>query len=87
VEWKRIEAAGLVGSILFAVVLAGWGVSFLWGPIADRFDRTRALAATILVYALFTGLAAFATNVWHKARQHHRALIQPWLASALVALW
>src|SRR5438067_2306719 len=55
---------GFVGSILFAVFLAGWGFSFLWGPIADRFGRTRALAATILVYALFTGAAAFATNVW-----------------------
>jgi MFS family permease len=58
---------GFVGSILFAVFLAGWGFSFLWGPIADRFGRTRALAATILVYALFTGAAAFATNVWELA--------------------
>jgi len=55
---------GFVGSVMFAVFLAGWGFSFLWGPIADRFGRTRALAATILVYALFTGAAAFATNVW-----------------------
>jgi MFS family permease len=53
-----------VGSILFATFLAGWGFSFIWGPIADRFGRTRALAATILVYALFTGAAAFAQNVW-----------------------
>ena len=55
---------GFAGSVLFAVFLAGWGFSFLWGPIADRFGRTRALAATILVYAVFTGLAAFSTNVW-----------------------
>ncbi|MEO7084861.1 MAG: MFS transporter [Gemmatimonadaceae bacterium] len=55
---------GFVGSVLFAVFLAGWGFSFLWGPIADRFGRTRALAATILVYALFTGAAAFSQNVW-----------------------
>src|SRR5438477_6556728 len=55
---------GYVGSLLFAVFLAGWGFSFLWGPIADRFGRTRALAATILVYSLFTGLAAFSTTVW-----------------------
>lgn len=53
-----------VGSILFAVFLAGWGCSFIWGPIADRFGRTRSLAATILIYALFTGAAAFSTNVW-----------------------
>ena len=55
---------GYVGSILFAVFLAGWGCSFVWGPLADRFGRTRALAATIMVYAVFTGLAAFSTNVW-----------------------
>jgi MFS family permease len=53
-----------VGSLLFALFLVGWGFSFLWGPIADRFGRTRSLAATILVYALFTGLSAFATTVW-----------------------
>ena len=53
-----------VGSLLFALFLVGWGCSFVWGPIADRFGRARALAATILVYALFTGLAAFATTVW-----------------------
>ena len=55
---------GFAGSVLFAVFLAGWGFSFIWGPIADHFGRTRALAATILVYALFTGAAAFSQNVW-----------------------
>ena len=55
---------GFAGSVLFAVFLAGWGCAFLWGPIADRFGRTRALAATILMYAVFTGLAAFSQNVW-----------------------
>src|SRR6476646_3112348 len=55
---------GFIGSILFAAFLAGWGSSLVWGPVEDRFGRTRALAATILVYAVFTGLAAFSTNVW-----------------------
>jgi MFS family permease len=55
---------GYAGSILFALFLCGWGFSFIWGPIADRFGRTRALAATILVYAVFTGAAAFSTTVW-----------------------
>ena len=58
---------GFVGSVLFAVFLVGWGFSFLWGPIADRFGRTRALAATIVMYSVFTGLAAFSTNVWQLA--------------------
>ncbi|MBV9945755.1 MAG: MFS transporter [Myxococcales bacterium] len=55
---------GFAGSILFALFLVGWGLSFVWGPIADRFGRTRALACTILVYSVFTGAAALATNVW-----------------------
>jgi MFS family permease len=58
---------GLVGSFLFALFLIGWGLSFIWGPIADRFGRTRVLAGTILVYALFTGLAAFSQTVWQLA--------------------
>jgi MFS family permease len=55
---------GYVGSVMFALFLVGWGCAFIWGPIADRFGRTKALAATILVYALFTGASAFAQNVW-----------------------
>jgi MFS family permease len=52
------------GSVLFAVFLAGWGSSFVWGPIADAFGRTRTLAAAVVCYAVFTGAAALAENVW-----------------------
>ena len=55
---------GYIGSILFALFLIGWGLSFIWGPIGDRFGRTRTLAATILIYSVFTGAAALSTNVW-----------------------
>ena len=55
------------GSLLFALFLAGWGCSFIWGPIADKVGRARCLAATILVFSVFTGLAAFAQNVWELA--------------------
>src|ERR1700735_3796674 len=55
---------GLVGSTLFALFLVGWGLSFLWGPIADRFGRTRVLAASVVVYAVFTGAAVLSQNVW-----------------------
>jgi MFS family permease len=58
------QTIGTYGSILFAVFLVGWGFSFIWGPIADRFGRTKTLAATILMYAVFTGAAYFADNVW-----------------------
>src|SRR5260370_753964 len=55
---------GWAGSVLFALFLIGWGLSLVWGPIADRFGRSRVLASTIFVYALFTGLAALSQNVW-----------------------
>src|ERR1700691_4447750 len=46
------------GSILFALFLMGWGFSFLWGPIADRFGRAKCLAASILIFSVFNGAAA-----------------------------
>jgi MFS family permease len=55
---------GRVGSILFAAFLAGWGMSFIWGPIGDRFGRAKTLAATILMYAIFTGAAALSQDVY-----------------------
>src|SRR5438552_2643469 len=55
---------GLAGSILFALFLLGWGLSFIWGPLADRFGRTKVLAATIFTFSIFTGLAATAQSVW-----------------------
>src|SRR5947209_11953390 len=58
------ENVGLAGSILFALFLLGWGLSFIWGPLADRFGRTKVLAATIFTFAVFTGLAATAQSVW-----------------------
>jgi MFS family permease len=55
------------GSILFALFLMGWGLSFIWGPIADRFGRTKCLAASILIFSVFTGAAALSHNVWELA--------------------
>ena len=58
---------GYVGSILFALFLVGWGFSFIWGPIGDRFGRTLTLAATVLIYSVFTGAAALSGNVYELA--------------------
>ena len=55
---------GFYGGLLFAVFLVGWGLSFLWGPLADRFGRVRTLTVTILFYATFTLAGSFSTNVW-----------------------
>src|SRR5439155_17513237 len=30
---------GYYGGLLFALFLVGWGMSLVWGPIADRFGR------------------------------------------------
>jgi MFS family permease len=58
---------GFYGSLLFALFLVGWGVSFLWGPVADHFGRVRTLMLTILCYSLFTFLGGMATNIWQLA--------------------
>lgn len=54
---------GFYGGLLFAVFLVGWGLSFLWGPLADRFGRVRTLMLTILCYSVFTFAGALSTNV------------------------
>src|SRR6201985_846219 len=58
---------GCYGSVLFALFLIGWGLSMLWGPVADRFGRVRTLMFTILCYSVFTFLGAVVTSVWQLA--------------------
>ncbi|HVC21446.1 MAG TPA: MFS transporter [Vicinamibacterales bacterium] len=58
---------GFYGGLLFALFLVGWGLSMLWGPLADRFGRVRILTLTILCYSLFTFLGALATTIWQLA--------------------
>ena len=58
---------GYYGSILFALFLVGWGMSMVWGPIADRFGRVKALMLTILCYSIFTFMCGLVTNIWQLA--------------------
>ncbi len=58
---------GFYGGLLFALFLIGWGLSLIWGPIADRFGRVRTLSLTILCFSVFTFLSAFSTNIWQLA--------------------
>ena len=58
---------GVYGGALFAVFLVGWGLAFLWGPIADRFGRVRVLILTILCYSVFTFAGCLAASVWQLA--------------------
>ena len=55
---------GYFGSVLFSMFLIGWGMAFLWGPLADRFGRVRALMLAVLCYSLFTFLGSVAHNIW-----------------------
>jgi MFS family permease len=51
--------AGVLGSITLLAAAAG-GLCF--GAIADRFGRTRALMASVLIYAIFTAACGLAQN-------------------------
>jgi MFS family permease len=62
------EVIGWYGGIVFSIFLIGWAIGgVLFGLLADYFGRTRALVFTILIYAVFTGLAALSQTWWQLA--------------------
>ena len=62
------ETIGWYGGIIFSIFLIGWAIGgVLFGMLADYLGRTRALVFTILIYAVFTGLAALSQNWWELA--------------------
>lgn len=62
------EAIASYGGIIFSIFLIGWALGGIgFGALADRFGRTRVLVWTILVYAVFTGLAALSQSWWQLA--------------------
>src|SRR5689334_12154818 len=58
-QWMGIATA------LFLVGAALGGVAFGW--LGDRFGRVRAMALSVLVYSLFTGLCFLAKAAWQLA--------------------
>jgi MFS family permease len=58
------DIAGLLGSV--TLVASAFG-GMIFGVVADRWGRTRALMASILIYSIFTGAHGFAQNVWQLA--------------------
>jgi MFS family permease len=54
-----------VGGVLNSVTLvAGAAGGLLFGGIADRYGRKRALMGSVLLYSIFTALCGFAANLW-----------------------
>jgi len=59
------EAVVFWTGALTSLLLIGWAVGgLLFGWLADRLGRKRALFVTILVYAIGTALCALAANIW-----------------------
>jgi MFS family permease len=52
--------AGLLGSVTLVASAAG---GLLFGVIADRYGRTRALVGSILIYSIFTAACGFAQTL------------------------
>ncbi len=62
------EQVGWYGGIIFSIFLVGWAIGGIcFGVVADRLGRTKTLIITILIYAIFTGLAALSQEWWHLA--------------------
>ncbi len=53
--------AGMLGSLTLLASAAG---GLLFGLVADRSGRTRALMGSVLLYSIFTGLCGVAQNLW-----------------------
>src|ERR1700678_1979754 len=52
------------GGYMTSIFVVGWATGgLIFGAVGDRIGRARALAITILLYGLCTGLSAFATSL------------------------
>jgi MFS family permease len=58
------SVAGLLGSL--TLVASGLG-GIVFGVIADRYGRRRALIGSVLVYSVFTAACGFARSTWQLA--------------------
>src|ERR1700686_1839134 len=53
---------GFYGGLLFALFLVGWGLAFLWGPIADKFGRVGARMSAFAWDYVFAFVRAVVTG-------------------------
>ncbi len=51
-------------SAFFAVFLIGWGTSFIFGPLGDRYGRIRILTLSIILFAVGSVLSGLSTNAY-----------------------
>jgi MFS family permease len=63
-----VELVGWYGGVIFSIFLIGWAIGgVLFGIVADAIGRTKTLVATIIIYTVFTGMAALSQAWWHLA--------------------
>src|SRR3954471_3211120 len=54
-----------LGKTVTALFLIGWGIGGLtFGPLGDRFGRSKMLTLSVLIYSACTGLTFFSTSYW-----------------------
>jgi MFS family permease len=56
--------AGALGSV---TLLGGAAGGLIFGHVADRYGRTRALMASVLIYSIFTAACGLSQNLWQFA--------------------
>ncbi|MBI4888314.1 MAG: MFS transporter [Acidobacteria bacterium] len=60
-----VQNIGWYGGLIFSIFLVGWALGgIVFGVAADYLGRKRTLMLTILIYAVFTGLAGAAGSWW-----------------------
>jgi len=65
---KDLGLSLATGGQLASLTLAASAVGgLIFGVVADRLGRTRALSLSILIYSVFTFACGFAQNVWQLA--------------------
>jgi MFS family permease len=67
-ETSSVQNIGWYGGVIFSIFLIGWALGgIVFGVLGDYIGRKMTLMLTILIYAVFTGLAGIADTWWELA--------------------